>query len=522
MARKPANKYVFDTEAANKVQMFFESYLHHVKGKWAHKPFTLLPWQRDDLLRPVFGWKHAKTGLRRYRTVYVEIPRKNGKSSVCAGIALYLLLADGEAGAEVYSCAADREQATIVFSIAQEMSEQHESLRQRIKHYRTSKTLLNGSQSATYKAISADAFTKHGLNAHGIIFDELHAQPNRDLWDVMTTSTGSREQPLTVAITTAGHDRNSVCWEMHQYAEQVRDGIIQDDTFMPLIYAAGPDDDWTKRATWIKANPSLGETVSFDYMKQKCDEAQNSAAKENVFKRLHLNIWTQQDVRWLRMTDWDACASQRADLDGKPCYAGLDLASTTDIASMVLVFPDDDGACDLVSFFWIPEHAATQRERRNRELYLAWIKSEHMRATPGNIIDYDIIRRDINGIAKQYDIREIAVDRWNSTQLQTQLDGDGFDVMGFGQGYASMSAPTKEFEKLVIGGKLRHGDNPVMRWMAANVAVETDAAGNLKPSKRKSLEKIDGVVAAVMGIGRAMVQHGKSGRVYPRRELLTI
>ena len=501
---------VFDQAAADRAVGFFRDCLRHVKGELAGEPFKLDDWQAA-VVGAMFGWKRPD-GLRRFRTVYIEVPRKNGKSTLAAGLALFLLFADGEAGAEVYSAAAEREQASIVFDVARLMVEGEPILRQHAKVFR--KSIAIEKAAATYKVLSADAYTKHGLNAHGIIFDELHAQPNRELWDVLTTSTGARSQPLTVAITTAGYDRNSVCREVHEYAAKVRDGIIEDTGFLPVIYAAGDDDDWTQPATWAKANPGLGVSVRSDYLEAEAAKAQELPSYQNTFRRLHLNQWTEQAVRWLPMDRWDDMGEALSPLEGRPCWAGLDLASTTDIAALVLVFPDDEGGYDVLPRFWIPAENARAREKRDRVPYPQWITEGHVTATPGDVIDFDQIRADIVALGEQYNIREIAVDRWNATQLVTQLDGDGFSVAMFGQGYRSMSAPSKELETLVMGRKLRHAGNPALRWMASNVAIETDPAGNIKPSKRRSSERIDGIVALIMAIARATAGAHDAGSVY--------
>ncbi|HOX23422.1 MAG TPA: terminase large subunit, partial [Elusimicrobiales bacterium] len=299
-------KYRFDAKAARKAERFFELYLTHVKGEWAGMPFKLERWQRE-IVRTLFGWKRPD-GTRRYRTCYIEIPRKNGKSSLCAGLALYLLMADREPSAEVYSAAADREQASIIFDIAKSMVSVSNELNLRLKVFR--KAIAYNKAMSSYKVLSADAYTKHGLNAHGIIFDELHAQPNRELWDVLATSTGARTQPLTVAITTAGFDRSSICWELHEYARRIKEGVIEDDSFLPVIYAADEGDDWRDPKTWRKANPNIGVSISEDYLKRECAKAENIPAYENTFRRLHLNQWTQQESRWLPMSAWEACGGQ--------------------------------------------------------------------------------------------------------------------------------------------------------------------------------------------------------------------
>ena len=482
-------------EAADLAVRFFHENLTHSKGELGGKPFLLEPWQQD-YIRRLFGTLNGD--VRQYRTSLLAIPRKNGKSTLCAGIALKLLF-DGEPGAEIYSCAADRDQARLVFEMAKVCVENSPKLRQRLQVYRNS--IVRAETHSTYKALSAEAFTKHGLNAHGIIFDELHAQPDRELWDVMTTSTGARRQPLCVAITTAGFDRKSICWEIWRYALAVRDGAIKDPTFLPAIYAADPEDDWTKEATWRKANPNLGVSVKLEDLRVRCQRALDMPSEENTFKRLHLNCWTEQDTRWLKMSNWaQGDKPCPVDLTGRECFAGLDMATSFDTTCLCLLFQLDDGTYWAQPHFWIPEENMRERVKRDRVPYDLWAKQGHLRTTPGNVTDYDQVRADINELAKKYNIRQIAIDRWNATQLSTQLQGDGLNVLGFGQGYGSMSAPAKQLEGLVVAGKLLH-HSPVLDWQASNVAIQSDHAGNIKPSKAKSTERIDGIVALTMALG---------------------
>lgn len=482
-------------EAADLAVRFFHENLTHSKGELGGKPFLLEPWQQD-YIRRLFGTLNGD--VRQYRTSLLAIPRKNGKSTLCAGIALKLLF-DGEPGAEIYSCAADRDQARLVFEMAKVCVENSPKLRQRLQVYRNS--IVRAETHSTYKALSAEAFTKHGLNAHGIIFDELHAQPDRELWDVMTTSTGARRQPLCVAITTAGFDRKSICWEIWRYALAVRDGAIKDPTFLPAIYAADPEDDWTKEATWRKANPNLGVSVKVEDLRVRCQRAQDMPSEENTFRRLHLNQWTEQDQRWLKMDQWaQGDKPCPVDLTGRECFAGLDMATSFDTTCLCLLFQLDDGTYWAQPHFWIPEENMRERVKRDRVPYDLWAKQGHLRTTPGNVTDYDQVRADINELAKKYNIRHIAIDRWNATQLSTQLQGDGLNVLGFGQGYGSMSAPAKQLEGLVVAGKLMH-HSPVLDWQASNVAIQSDHAGNIKPSKAKSTERIDGIVALTMALG---------------------
>jgi phage terminase large subunit-like protein len=501
---------------------FFGRYLTHVKGEWAGQPLELQDWAYDDIIRPIFGT--IRDGVRQYRRAYIEVPRKNAKSTIASGVALYMLLADNEPGAEVYSCAADREQARIVFDMAKGMVEASPELSKRCKVVRNAITVP--ATGSTYKALSADAFTKHGLNAHGVVFDELHAQKNRELWDVMATSMGSRRQPLMFAITTAGtYDPHSICWEIHDYAIKVRDGIIDDDTFLPVVYGADKEDDWTDPKVWAKANPGLGVTVKYEYLERECLRAKEIPAAQNTFRRLHLDQWTEQDTRWLDMDVWDANGAV-FDIDGlhgRECYIGLDLANTIDIAAAACVFPpvEEGEKFKVRMLFWVPSDNILQRAKRDRVPYDVWAREGWITTTDGNVIDYSAIRRDINELP--YQIREIAIDRWNATQLATQLgEDDGLNVFLMGQGFVSMAAPTKELERVLVGREMAHGGNPVLKWMASNVAVRQDPAGNLKPDKGKSTEKIDGIVALVMGLGRAALMLGPKVSKYETDDLLVL
>jgi len=517
-----AQPFYFDQRSAEAAIRFFERIIRHTKGQWAGQTFALQPWQKDQVIGPLFGWKRPN-GTRRYRRAYVEIPRKQGKSTIASGIALLLLLADNEPGAEIYSAAADRSQAAIVFDQAKQFVEGSPILQREVKVYRSH--LAVPRTNSVYRVLSADAFTKHGLNAHGIVVDELHAQPNRELWDVLATSMGARRQPLMVAITTAGFDRNSICWEQHEHARQVLDGTVADQEYFAYIAAADQDDDWTSPATWRKANPSLGVTVSEEYLAGECARALASPAYQNTFRRLYLNQWTSQDARWLDMRAWDACGKSLPDLSGRPCYGGLDLASTTDIAAFVLAFPpvEEGEPMWLLPNFWIPDANMIERVRRDRVPYDAWVRDGLVHATPGNVIDYRRIQAVIEELGQAYDIREMAFDRWGATAISQGLTDAGFTMAQMGQGYASMSAPTKELLRLVLSGEIAHGGHPVLRWMADNVTTEEDAAGNIKPSKAKSREKIDGVVASIMAIDRAQRNAGDSGRsVYEDRGILSL
>jgi phage terminase large subunit-like protein len=511
----------FDPVRANRAVDFIQTACRHVKGELAGQQFMIEGWQ-CEIVRGMFGWIRPD-GARLFREVYIEVPRKNGKSSLGAALGLYLLFADGEQGGEIYSAAADTDQAAIVFGVAKGMVEQDPDLASVSDSFRRSIVY----KSNAYHVLSADAPTKHGKNSSGILFDELHAQPNRELYDVLKTSTGSRHQPLLIMFTTAGFDRHSICWEVHEYAMKVIDGTVNDPAFLPIIYGAEEGDDWTAEKTWKKANPNYGVSIKADYLRAECEKAKVTPAYENTFKRLHLNIWTQQETRWLQMSEWDACAGPVIPdaLKGRRCYAGLDLASTTDIAALVLVFPGEPFA--VLPFFWIPEDNMRDRIVKDRVPYDVWQREGYLEATSGNLIDYRYIMLRLGRCRVDYDLKMLAFDRWGASKIVSDLcDGYGFTVdekeaqnyrkpllVQFGQGFASMSPSTKELLNMILGRQIAHGGNPVLRWMANNAVVKTDPAGNLKLDKSRSTEKIDGIVAMVMALDLAVKFGAQSGNV---------
>lgn len=514
--------YYYDRKAADRVIRFFANHVMHTKGSFAGKAFVLEPWQRKATKR-FFGWKRRENGTRKFRVMFVFVPRKNGKSTWGAGIANYLLHADGEIGAEIVSAAADTEQANVIFSIAKDMNDADSTLRNRGKSFRRS--LVVHETGSIYKVISADAHTKHGANLHGIIFDELHTQPSRDLYDVLKTSTGARLQPVEIYMTTAGFDRKSICYEIYDYAKGVAEGNIDDPSFMPLIYEAKTEDDWTQETTWRKANPNFGISVFKQYIEKEVREAKSKPAQVNTFRRLHLNIWTESDVRAINMIKWRECGDiqiTQEELAGKPCWAGLDLSSTNDLTALALVFKVRDMWVAKMRF-WCPQQFIKEKmaAKTGRVPYDLWVQQGHLIPTPGGRVDYGWIRKELNTFYNVYDIREIAVDPWNGHQLSTELENeDGFTVVHVRQGIFSLNAPTKEFISAVSEVKFAHLDNPVLTWNAGNLSTEEDAAGNLKPSKKVSGDKIDGCVAIITALSRALVALNQSS-VYDERGVLS-
>ena len=512
----------YDKKKADRAVTFIEN-LCHTKGKWAGTPFWLLPWQ-EQLIRDIFGIVKPD-GNRQFRTAFVEICKKVGKSELAAAVALYLLYADNEPSAEVYGAAADRQQASIVFDVAKQMVEMAPALMKRSKLMGATKRIVNYSNAGYYQVLSAEVGGKHGFSVSGLVFDEIHTQPNRQLYDVLTKgSSDARQNPLHFIITTAGNDRHSIAYELHTKAVDILEGRRVDPTFYPVVYGLKDDEDWEDEANWYKVNPSLGYTVDIERLRDAYREAKQNPADEITFKWLRCNMWVSSTVAWISDAIYMR-GNEPIDMDalaGRDCYAGLDLSSTGDITALVLIFPprDEEEKYVLLPYFWIPEETIPRRVKANSVPYDIWEKQGYIMSTEGNVIHYDFIEKFIMDLSEKYHILEIAVDRWNATQMIQNLEGEGFTIVPFGQGFSSMSAPTKEFYRLLMEGRIIHGGNPVLRWMAGNVVIDTDPAGNIKVTKAKSKEKIDGIVAAIMALDRCIRQEGQSGSVYDERGLL--
>lgn len=515
----------YDKEYADFAVAFIES-LCHTKGTWAGKWFELMDWQ-EQIIRDLFGILKPN-GYRQFNTAYIEIPKKNGKSELAAAVALLLTCGDGEQRAEVYGAAADRQQASIVFDVAADMVRMCPALNKRVKILASQKRLIYEPTNSFYQVLSAEAYSKHGFNVHGVVFDELHSQPNRKLYDVLTKGSGdARMQPLFFLITTAGTDTHSICYEVHQKAQDIIAGRKIDPTFYPVIFGADDTEDWTSPKVWKKCNPSLGETIGMDKVKTACESAKQNPGEENSFRQLRLNQWVKQAVRWMPMDKWDKCAFavNEEQLEGRVCYGGLDLSSTTDITAFVLVFPplDEEDKYVILPYFWIPEDTLDLRVKRDHVPYDVWERQGYLQTTEGNVIHYGYIEKFIEKLGERFNIREIAFDRWGAVQMVQNLEGMGFTVVPFGQGFKDMSPPTKELMKLTLEQRIAHGGHPVLRWNMDNIFVRTDPAGNIKPDKEKSTEKIDGAVAMIMALDRAIrCGNDTSESVYSSRGILFI
>lgn len=516
----------YDKDKADRAVKFIQS-LRHTIGEWEGQLFKLLPWQ-EQIIRDLFGIV-KENGYRQFKTAFIEVPKKQGKTALDAAIALKLLCADDEPAAEIYSCASDRQQAGICFKEAADMVRKDPVLSKHIKIIESQKRMIYIRNGSFYQVLSAEAYSKHGFNIHGLLFDELHAQPNRKLFDVMTKGSGdARRQPLFFLTTTAGDDTKSVCYEQHRLALDIINGKKIDPTFYPVIYAAPDDADWTDPKVWRMANPSLGITITEDSVREWCERAKTMPSEENTFRQLRLCQWVKQSVRWMPMKKWEECGSEETDptmLEGRPCYGGLDLSSTGDITAFVLVFPpkDENGLYYVLPYFWIPEERMRERVKRDKVPYDIWHRQGLLETTEGDVIHYGFIEQYIADLGEKYNIREIAFDRWGATQMVQNLEGRGFTVIPFGQGFKDMSPPTKELLNLVLAKRIAHGGNPILTWMADNATVRKDPAGNIKLDKEKSTEKIDGVVATVMALDRAIRGgYDTAESVYDERGVLFI
>ena len=508
----PWVEYFYDRAAAHRAVRFIQTHIIHVEGKHAGQPFILEWWQKKLILK-FFGWKRRDTGFRKYRVLFLFVPRKNGKTALAAAISLYLLFADKEAAAQVICAAADKDQAGIVFRMASEMVKANALLTSLTPGRPYKSSIFSPPTNSVFKVLSKKPNTKHGANVHGAIIDEVHAIEDRELVDVITTSTIARSQPVVIYLSTAGFDKAHFFFALYNYAKMVKADPSKDERWLVDIYEADPD-KWQDPQEWIRCNPNFNVTMDMESFMVDYRMAKEMTAYENTFKRLRLNVWTEQDSRAIAMEIWNECSKPTdlypiESLRRQECYLGLDLASTTDLASCAIVFPPAPGRdfYDIIMHYWFPEENIAVRARKigNADISQWTGSGGYITTTPGAVIDYERIRATIGEIDKLYNVREIAFDPWNATHLATLLANDGFEMVKTRQGYATMSDPTKFFLGLILQRRINHRNNPVLSWNAGNFVTEEDPAGNLKPSKKKAKEKIDGICAVIMGLSRAMV-----------------
>lgn len=501
--------FTFDVDRANRVVKFCEA-LPHIKGsKYAGKKLEMGDWQ-CFILTTVFGWVDA-AGYRRFKTAYIEVPRKNGKSTMSAPVALYMLSADGEPGAEVYSAATTRDQAKIVWNDAKHMVDRSPGLRSALNVETAAHSIFIKTSASSFKALSKDNNGNlDGLNIHGAIIDELHGHPNRALWDVIETGTGARAQPLIWAITTAGSNRAGICYEQQSYVRKILDGVHDDPTYFGIIYSIDEGDDPFDPATWVKANPNYGVSVSPDDLARKALKAQQMASAQNNFLTKHLNVWVNADTAWMSMQYWDKCADEslrESDFHGDDCVVSCDLATKIDVAAKVKLFwKNIDGERHYYAFgkYYLPEEAA---EDGRNTYYQGWAIENRLVLTPGNVTDFSIIEDDLRDDARRFNVINAGFDPWQASALIQNLQKDGLPVLEFRQTVQNMSEPMKELEALVLQGRFHFDGDPVLTWMISNVVCHTDAKENIYPRKERPENKIDGAVALIAALGMALVNN---------------
>jgi phage terminase large subunit-like protein len=508
----------YNAKIADRAVAFFPQFLKLPKGRWGGQPFELLPWEEHRIIRPLFGIlreqpsKARPNGLRRIQMVYCEIPKKNGKSPLAAGIGCKLFRADRERyGNEVYAAACDRDQATIIHGLASEMVRNSPKLSENVRIRDSTKRMIfrRGQYYGIFQALSNEVPSKHGWNPHGILFDELHAQPNDELWNTLTKYSGiAREQPVTFAITTAGYDRMSICWKQREYAIRVLLGEVDDPRFLPVIFGLDPEEDWESEENWKAVNPSMGHIFTLEDFRADYRKAVEMPAERNLFRRLRLNQWTEQAVEAIPMNAWRQCGQpfDQSILNGKFCLGGLDLATVQDLAAYILVFPPQEGLNRwyVRPYLYCPEETIDLRTRRDNVPYADWVREGYLTATPGRTIDYKRIEADIRQTHDQFKLGPIGYDRYGAYELVTNMTAEGIEMLPVGMGFVSLNAPFKRMLSLVLNGELAHGGHPVLEWMARNCGAEQDAAGNLKPAKNASKDKIDGIIALCCALSMAM------------------
>lgn len=528
--------YYFDPDSEAKAIRFFAEVLTLTEGDHADEPFVLQPWQ-EFVVGNIFGWKSIEDDARRFRTAYLEIGKGNGKSPMAGGIGLYCLTADGEEGAEIYAAAVTRDQAKIAFRDAFHMVEASPALRKRLELL-TNNISFNKRKSF-FRPVSSESRGLDGLRVHCAVIDEIHEHRTDLVVNKIRAGTKGRRQALIFEITNSGFDRESICYRHHMQSEQILTGVLRNESWFAYVCGLDPCescaaqghtqpqencaecDDWRDEGVWIKANPNLDVSITRRYLREQAEEGEQIPTSANIIKRLNFCIWTQSVTRWLPVDAWElGSVPPPNDLAGRDCFAGIDLSSTSDLSALSLFFPDVRGGGDVLSFAWCPEDTVLERTRTDAVPYDYWANEGYLTPTPGNTVDTDFIRATLNELRERYRILAIAIDPWNASTLMTQLQADGFEVYPIRQGFASLTAPSKELEKMVRSGTLRHGGNPILRWAANNVVVVHDAAENIKPTKEKSTERIDPIVALINALSRYVAgQEPPKPSVYEERGL---
>lgn len=515
--------FVFDEEAGGRACTFVEL-LPHIKGQWArpiyvdgqvqHGRIELEDWQIFEVVQ-LFGWKHRETGLRRFRRAYEEVARKNAKSTKAAAILLYMLVADGEPGAHVYSAATTGDQAREVFDVARNMALRLPEFQRRFGVDVGKHDIVVADTASSCRPLNAEGSTLDGLNIHCAVVDELHAHKTRAVYDVLDSATGARSQPLILMITTAGSDRSGICYEQRDYTIKVLDRVIEDESWFGVIYTLDDGDDWRDPANWRKANPNLGVSVLVDDLEAAARKAMATPSAQGGFLTKRLNVWVNADSAWMDMQAWDRCADPTLTVERVahlPCVGGLDLASKVDVAAKVRIFEDAEAdRYYLIPTFWLPERAL---EAGTNSQYDGWRRSGHLQVSDGEVIDFEAIEDDLREDARTLNLVDVPFDPWQATQMASRLLAEGLPMVEYRQTVQNMSEPMKQFEALVLQGKLIHDGNPMMTWMISNVVCHRDAKDNIYPRKERHENKIDGPVAAIMALGRVISGQAESDDIH--------
>jgi phage terminase large subunit-like protein len=504
----------FDPDAADAAIEFIAEGCIHIHGDFAGKPVVLEGWQ-EAIVGAIFGWKRAD-GTRRYREAFIEIARKNGKTLLVACIIILMMFLDDEAGAEIYSAAGNAKQAGIVFKMVAAMIERSDFLSDlAVVNRGMGQAYLKEDRATFYESLSRESGTKHGLNAHFAVVDELHVQEKPDLYETLRTSMGTRRQPLMICITTADYNRPSLCNDREGLALRICSGQSKMPEFLPVVYRMEDTDDWHDESLWVKANPNVGVSIDLEYLRQRHAEACEMPTRENEFKRLHLNIKTQTNTVWLPMDAWHECGRpfDLSVLEGRRCWGGLDLSTTADITAFVLAFEpdedDDESPVYAIPFFWMPKDNARKKEKLDGVPYNAWARDGLITMTEGNTVDQKFVRAQIVELSKKYRIQDIGYDTWQAVSTVQELqDEHGLTMIEMRQGINVMNGPCKYLESLVSSRRLAHGGNPVLSWMAGNAVVRSDADGRIKINKAAVTQRVDGIVALAMALGRLEVGAG--------------
>ena len=522
---------VFDPDRVDRVIRALKV-LRHTKGKWAGRPLAPDAWQVAYVIAPVFGWvapdEHGRYG-RIIRNVYVDLPRKGGKTTISAGLALYLAFADGEPGAEVLAVAGSRDQAGNAYRPAKLIAEKSPQIRKGgIEALQAQ--IVRPADGAFFKAVASVGDLIHGSNIHGAVVDELHVHKTPDVVDAVESGTGARDQPLVITITTADDGRpHSVYASKRGYIDRLAQRLIHNPRQYGVVFAADEEDDPFAEVTWRKANPGYGVSPTRAFLEDEARKARDNPVQLSRFLRLHLGIRTKQVTRYITLAEWDRNAGMVVEqkLKGRVGYGGMDLGSTSDLTSVCWLFPDGRGGFDAVWRFWAPEEQLAELDKRTANAASVWKRQGWLRTTPGNVTDYDFVKQQLDSDLDVFDVAELAYDPWNATHLTNQLTADGAPMVHVRQGFSSLSPPLKEIKRLVAAGThdaplLRHGGNPVMRWMLDNLAVSMDPSGNVKPDKAKSAEKIDGVSALTTSMARAMHWQPPKRSAYEDDDLVVV